>query len=103
MSPHKISFQKDIFKRFCSALESQYQRILQVIDDALNSDNFKERSWAVELWIKRLAMPDAEPTDATTARRKKKNKLPSPQELEALSDAELLTRIQDHLKDWAGE
>ena len=103
MSPRKIAFQKDIFKRFWSALGERYQRVLQIIDDALNSECFTERRWAVELWLKRSATADAEPLAEPPARRKKKNKPPTPQELEALSDGELLARIQGHLKDWAGE
>ena len=106
MPPRKTPSPQGILpqlKRFWRALGDRYQRVLQVIDEALISDNLKDKIWAVDLILKRSSVTEAEPQAVSTARRKKKIKPPSPQELAALSETELLTRIRDHLKDWAGE
>lgn len=81
-------------KGFLDALGDRYHRVLQVIDEALESDSLKDRIWAVDLILKKT------PTDAPALKENtSKQKAMQPSELAALSDSELLARIQGYLKD----
>lgn len=81
-------------KGLLDALGDRYHRVLQVIDEALESDSLKDRIWAVDLILKKT------PTDAQTLKEShvKKDSTLNASELEALSDSDLLARIQKHLK-----
>lgn len=46
-------------REFWLKLVDRSQRLFDILDDALESDNFKERVWAVELLLKKLS-PDKE-------------------------------------------
>lgn len=94
-SPHKGLLPK--LKAFMEALGDRYQRALQVVDEALASDNLKDKIWAVDLILKRT--PSAS-TEEIAAPKPLPNENPSPEALDGLSDTELLQRIRSHLKDW---
>lgn len=51
MTPRKSGLVTHI-KRFMEAMGERYQRALQVIDEALHSEDFKERKWVVDLLLK---------------------------------------------------
>lgn len=88
-------------KQLLDALADRYQRVLGVIDEALDSESMKDKIWAVDLILKRT--PTAETTTETSASGKKTKKEASsldPAELEQLSEQELLNRVRGYIKDW---
>lgn len=80
---------------FMDALSDRYQQALQVIDEALASESLKDKIWAVDLILKKTPAPEK-----TQPPEKPAEKPLSPAELGQLSDAELLSKIRSHLKDW---
>lgn len=75
------------------AFKARLAKVLQVIDDALESESLKDRAWAVDVLLKRFGLDfgtekPAAPCADTKALRK---------QTEALSDTELLSRIRTHL------
>lgn len=87
-------------KRFWEALGDRYQRALQVIDEALASDNLKDKIWAVDLILKKTPASDTTNTKSVNIPDEPEEPILSPGDLEQLSDAELLSKIRVHLKDW---
>lgn len=88
-------------KLFWDALSDRCQFALQVIDEALASDNLKEKIWAVDWIFKRLPAPSAaelEPNGPTPEAKKAEKALKISQ-LQTLDEAALLARIRDYLKD----
>ncbi len=77
-------------KTFLNGLADRYQRVLQVIDEALASDSLKDKIWAVDLILKRTPME-------TPATKGQTIKPPAAENLETLNEAELLARIRKHL------
>lgn len=77
-------------------LKNQCSRVLAVIEDALDSENIKERMWAVELLIKRFGVekifgsPD-EPEARTLSEQKITD-------FSQLSDAQLMAQLEAFLK-----
>jgi|GEM_PF-2347950 hypothetical protein len=100
MTPRKPTAKKGLLpklKSFLDALGDRYQRALQVIDEALDSESLKDKIWAVDLILKRAPAPEPSPKNIAT-----ENKTDSPrpltrEELDQLSEAELLKRIRDAL------
>jgi len=88
------------------ALGARYQRAMKVIDEALDSENFKEKVWAVDWILKRgktaideeLALNAA--LTASSENRDADSTATPAEDLSKLSDGELLTRIRGYLKDW---
>ncbi len=89
-------------KGFLNALGDRYQKALQVIDEALASDNFKDQIWAVDWILKRMPSPD-ESANKKDGKRKKAETgiLETKEQLARLNETELLKRIRDHLGDSA--
>lgn len=83
-------------KGLFEALGDRYQRVLQVIDEALASDNLKDRIWAVDWILKRTPDP-APPEPSKSARQKARQETLSPESLAKMNDAELLARIRTYL------
>lgn len=84
-------------KTFMEALTDRYQRVLQVIDEALASDSLKDKIWAVDLILKRTP---AEPSPVKPdAAQNPVEKAGASETLASLSDAELLARIRSHLRE----
>lgn len=81
-------------KGFLEGLGDRYQRVLQVIDEALASDNLKDKIWAVDLILKRT--PSVEPGKEVNGKQPAASK---PADLEKLSEAELLARLRALLDD----
>lgn len=84
-------------KLLLDALADRYNRVLGVIDEALDSESMKDKIWAVDLILKRT------PTEETGTSEKKTKKSAStldPTELEQLSEQELLNRVRGYIKDW---
>lgn len=79
------------------ALGDRYHRALLVIDEALASDNLKDKIWAVDLILKRT--PNIE-TDGQSKARKEKEKHLSSASIAQLSETELIERIKGYVKDW---
>ena len=73
------------------AFQKRCYRIIEVIDDALNSENLRDRIWAVEQLLKRIKLEN-------TSSSKKEYKL-HPTTLKGLSDEELMNNIQEMLTD----
>ena len=102
MTPRKPTTKKGLLpklKSFMNALGDRYQRALQVIDEALASENLKDKIWAVDLILKRTPAPD---TDAKLKTSSEHPEAPAPltqEELAELSEAELLKRIREALGD----
>ena len=90
-----------------ASLGARYHRALQVIDEALDSENFKEKTWAVDLILKRgksAAADDELSIDAallsSSASVDHVAEAMPEEDLSQLSESELLTRIRGYLKDW---
>jgi hypothetical protein len=105
MAPRKVSIPKGLIPKVKSFWERLSDKVLHVIEEALASENFKEKTWAVDWFFKHL--PAAEPKAATPAGKKGGSaqseggtEVESILALEAMSEEELLGRIRDHLKDW---
>ncbi len=77
------------FTRLMEAFQKRVHQIVEVIDEALGSDELKHRIWAVELLLKRFA-PEKAPA-SKPARSPKQPPLP---DLSSLSDEELMARIR---------
>lgn len=75
-------------------LQQRATHIVTVVDDALNSDNLRDRIWAVELLVKKLNPFDhlAKTTDATTS------KPPSPKTIATMDDKALQAAIDRMLR-----
>jgi len=80
--------------RLIEALKTRYHRVIEVIDDALNSDNLRDRIWAVDQLIKKLALDTPKKTVSPPLDKAG---------LKALSDDELMTRIQVLLQSTQGD
>jgi hypothetical protein len=101
MTERKSSAKKGFLPKLrglMEALGDRYQRVLHVIDEALDSDNLKDRIWAVDWILKRSPAPES----LAESPGKKTRKAPDPAELDRLSDAELLARIRRMLGDTDG-
>ena len=88
-------------KQFMEALSERYQRVLQIVDDALASDDFKEKKWAVDLILKGQDEIAAERKAAKAAKgqpAKPVAQRPEWLDVSLLSDEELLRRIRDSLQ-----
>ncbi|MDX2083829.1 MAG: hypothetical protein SFZ03_00370 [Candidatus Melainabacteria bacterium] len=90
---------KGLWKKLLDALSERYQRILEVFDQALVSDNLKDRIWAVDQILKRLA-PEAD----TSTRGDKKHpaaaaNTTSQRQPSTLSEQELMQQIRELLND----
>lgn len=88
--------------QFVAGLQSRLHRILGVIDDALDSENLKDRVWAVDQLLKRLKVETLlerftlKPTATSLEsrhREEEKQSTPSLQELGALSEEALISEI----------
>lgn len=101
MPPRKSPGKKGLLpklKSFLDALGDRYQWALTVIDEALASDNLKDKIWAVDLILKRApAPPDTNANHADTAATRTQEA--DPQALAQLSEAELLKRIRAYLHE----
>jgi hypothetical protein len=82
-------------KGFLDALSDRYQQALQVIDEALASESLKDKIWAVDLILKRTPAPENSQTSAKSAEKPRTST-----DLSQLGEAELLSKIRSHLKDW---
>lgn len=60
-------------RAFVDALGDRYQRALQVVDEALASENLKEKMWAVNLILKQAPPPERE-TSSPEKRRPEKRR-----------------------------
>jgi len=97
MAPRKLSVPTGLLPKVKSFWDRLSDQVLRVIEEALASENFKEKTWAVDWFFKHLPATTSE-SKASSGKRGEK---PLPMaELEAMSEEELLTRIRDHLKDW---
>lgn len=102
MTPRKPTTKKGLLpklKSFMNALGDRYQRALQVIDEALASENLKDKIWAVDLILKRTPAPDTEAKLKTSSEQPEAPAPLTPEELAELSEAELLKRIREALGD----
>ena len=102
MKPKKIPPTSGIFpklKSFLDALSERYQRVLGVIDEALDSESMKDKIWAVDLILKRSPVEDTA-TNANDKKNKKTTSALDPAELEQLSEQELINRVRTYIKDW---
>lgn len=61
-------------KRLISALQKRYKHILHVIDEALQSENIKDKIWAVEQIIKRSQLDKAVDSALESAMTSAQNK-----------------------------
>jgi hypothetical protein len=84
-------------KGFLEGLGDRYQRVLQVIDEALASESLKDKIWAVDLILKRTPPPES--LSGSLKSNRAASEKPELPELEQLSDAELLARLRQHLGD----
>lgn len=88
-------------RQFLIDLAKRYQSVLRIIDEALQSENFKDKTWAVELILKRLPFGQSG-SDADKELKKKGSsvqRLPvaSSQDIASMSDEALLQEIQSYL------
>lgn len=86
-------------KSFLDALSERYQRVLGVIDEALDSESMKDKIWAVDLILKRSPVEDAA-SDVADKKGKKATPSLDPAQLEQLSEQELINRVRTYIKDW---
>ncbi len=80
------SVPKNALKKLMEAFYKRFHRIIEVIDDALNSEQLRDRIWAVEQMLKRVK-PESHSETGTKKR-------PTPKALSQFSDDELLKEIQ---------
>jgi hypothetical protein len=85
-------------KGFLEGLGDRYQRVLQVIDEALASESLKDKIWAVDLILKRTPPPEA--LSDTPENSRSAAGTPDLSGLEQLSDAELLARLRQQLGEF---
>ncbi|MGE0201393.1 MAG: hypothetical protein AB7P76_10545 [Candidatus Melainabacteria bacterium] len=57
----RSSNEPSLFARMMAAMKDRTHRVLQVIDEALDSENLKDRIWAVEQILKRIKPGEIEP------------------------------------------
>ena len=92
------------FKKMAKAFSERYQDVMRVIDEALTSENLRERIWAVDQILKR-ANPDKADAEPKTRVQKQMEQQPDSAvdkasgNLSVLSDEELLLRIEAYLYD----
>jgi hypothetical protein len=86
-------------KNLLDALAERYNRVLGVIDEALDSESMKDKIWAVDLILKRTP-PCEDATPPSTPKGKKGSASLEPADLEQLSEQELLNRVRAYIKDW---
>lgn len=101
MKPKKITPSTGLLpklKHLLDALSDRYNRVLGVIDEALDSESMKDKIWAVDLILKRTPTEDPAPTSGKKG--KKADASLDPAELEQLSEQELLNRVRSYIKDW---
>ncbi|WP_303673614.1 hypothetical protein [Vampirovibrio chlorellavorus] len=101
MKPKKILPQTGLLpklKNLLEALSDRYQRVLGVIDEALDSDSMKDKIWAVDLILKRT--PTESPSGPASGKGKKTDAPLNPADLEQLSEQELLNRVRTYIQDW---
>lgn len=88
---------KSPIQTLINALQQRLHHIVAVIDDALHSEQLKDRIWAVEQLFKRLKLEDlpaSHPKPSPTRSGTPKTEPPlSPAQLANLSDAELEARL----------
>lgn len=93
-----------IFPRFLSALKDRYHHVLQVIDEALASDNLKDRIWAVEQILKRTK-PEADMEmsekafEVSNRLKTKSSQLLDSARISEMTEQELLAAIRDALSE----
>lgn len=93
MPPRKTPAKKGLLpklKSFLDALGDRYQKALQVIDEALASDNLKDKIWAVDLILKRTPASEAADKKESSAQ----SKALDAKTLDTLSETELMSRIR---------
>jgi hypothetical protein len=104
VTPRKAPVPKGLLpklKGFLEALGDRYHRALQVIDEALASDNLKDKIWAVDWILKRLptsSVAELEPK-TPTADQKNAAKVLKLAQLQTLNESELLNRIRGYLRE----
>jgi hypothetical protein len=81
-------------KDFWTALGERYHRVLQVVDDALSSENLKERAWAVDVILKKMSVAEKQ---SLQAEARVKPEL-TPEEIRQMDAETLMARIRDYLK-----
>lgn len=96
-------------RAFVDALGDRYQRALQVVDEALASDNLKEKMWAVNLILKQAPPPEREVS--SPEKRRPGKGAPDPDnpdsseedddntDPEKLEEGELIRRIRRYLRE----
>lgn len=80
--------------RLMEAFQKRVHQIIEVIDEALGSEELKHRIWAVELLLKRFS-----PEKNATANSTRSSKQPTLPNLSKLSDNELMSRIRHLLEN----
>ncbi len=101
MKPKKLPPQTGLLpklKNLLDALSDRYQRVLSVIDEALDSESMKDKIWAVDLILKRT--PTDTPAPTPNGKGKKSDAPLNPADLEQLSEQELLNRVRTYIQDW---
>ncbi len=83
--------EKNGLQKLMEAFHKRLHRIIEVIDDALNSEQLRDRIWAVEQMLKRVK-PEASSGNPPVNKATKKD-------LEKLSDDELLEAIRNLTQD----
>lgn len=86
---------KPVVANLLKALQERVHQIIGVIDAALQSENLRDRIWAVELLIKRLNPGEH---DEKTPKKPTKTK-PSNKKIQTMTDSELQAAIADLLKE----
>lgn len=93
-APKKETAIASTFKQAVTALKKRYTDVVRVIDDALASENLKDRIWAVEQILRRV-----KPEEDAPARTRTKKQLVTEPDPSTLSDEELMARIEAYLHD----
>lgn len=79
-------------KQLMDALKDRYHRVVEVIDEALDSENLRDKIWAVDQLFKRLKVDlSAEPKEAAT------KKILDEKTIKKMTDDELMDSIQQLL------
>ena len=85
-------------KKMAGAFNRRYREVIRVIDEALASENLRERIWAVDQILKRTKPEVWESAELSKARTQAA-KLAKTLDPALLSDTELLSRIEAYLYD----
>ncbi len=96
MTPRKTGLMAKL-KRFMEALSDRYHRVLQIIDEALASEDFKEKKWAVDLILKGAETPD-KPSRVKSQARPALPATESEPDPALLSEEELIRHIRARLE-----